>query len=281
MAALRDYTTARPVPSPLAPAAVRSAPPSTLSAMSASDTTPVEGFEESLDRFDFEAALALVDDLDGPRRRRLVRQVEKRRAEAVDRAEQLAARVQFLARADHYEALLALQTDPATAALLALVSPELRRGAMLHLDGAVRRQKRFRAAGERHMRAAVNALALLDVSKAISEMEKVDPRWLSDSQRAQLDELRAQTDLAASERKEIEDRAAAVLRERRPDPPAGKRRYRRSASKCKAGAERTGSRADPPAETGRSTRSRLGGCLGSAVAALAVPLAAVLLLLLF
>ena len=248
--------------------------------MSQSDMAPVEGFEEALDNLDFETALALVARVGASRRRRLARQVEERRAEAIERAEQLAARVQFLARADHYEALLALQADPATAPLLALVSPELRRGAMLHLDGAVRRQKRFRAAGERHMRAAVGALALLDVSKAESELEKVDPRWLSDTQRAQLDELRAQTDSAASERKEIEDRAAAVLRESRPDPPVERRRYRRSTPRGKVGAERTGSRADPPGDTGRSTRPRPGGCLGSALAALSVPVAAVLLFVL-
>ena len=162
-----------------------------------------------------------------------------------NRAEQLAARIQFLARADHYEGLLALATDPTTEPLLGLVSTELRRGAMLHLDGAVRRQRRFRAAAERHMKAAADALVLFDTSKAVSEISKVEPRWLTDSQRDALKKLRVQADHAVSERLELENRTAAVLREHLPDPPA-----------------------EPSRASGtRTSRIRPSGCLGSILVA--------------
>ena len=180
---------------------------------------PIGSFEEALQNLDFERARMLADQAEGPEKTRLRRRVQASRAEATDRAEHLAARIQFLARADHYEGLLSLASDPTTEPLLALVSTELRRGAILHLDGAVRRQRRFRAAAQRHMKAAADALVLLDTGKAIGEIGKVDPRWLTESQQDELQMLRTQADDAMSERMELENRTAAVLREHLPDPP--------------------------------------------------------------
>ena len=182
--------------------------------------------------------------------RELIDRVRTSRTDATDRAEKLAARIQFLARADHYEGLLALAGDATTETLLALVSTELRRGATLHLEGAVRRQKRFRAAGERHMKAAAEALLLFDTAKAVSELDKVEARWLTEAQRLELAALRDQADQADAERMELENRTAAVLREHVPDPPAAAPTDGESRSKAR--------------------RVRAGGCLGSLVIALAV-----------
>lgn len=217
--------------------------------MSAADTNPVEEVEAALQDLDFDLALRIANRAEAPVRKDLVDRIVASRADTTDRAEKLAARIQFLARADHYEGLLALAGDPATKSLLGLVSTELRRGATLHLDGAVRRQKRFRAAGERHMKAAAESLLLLDTAKAVSELDKVEARWLTEEQRAELAELRNQTDQAAVERMDLENRTAAVLREHAPEatsgtPTAGERR--------------------------RGRRMRAGGCLGSLVIALAV-----------
>ena len=216
--------------------------------MSPADTNPVEAVETALEDLDFDRALRTANQAAAPVRKELVDRVRTSRAEATDRAEKLAARIQFLARADHYEGLLALAGDPTTQTLLTLVSSELRRGATLHLDGAVRRQKRFRAAGERHMRAAADALLLLDTAKAVSELDKVEARWLTEEQRAELAELRDQTDQAAAERMELENRTAEVLREHAPDPIAG---------------------TSTAGERRRRRRMRAGGCLGSLAIALA------------
>lgn len=222
--------------------------------MSPPDVNSVEGFEEALENLDFEAARRLADQADGPERKRLREQARTARTEAEKRAQKLAARIQSMARADHYEGLLALAADPATEPLLALAPPELERGAKLHLDGAARRRRRFRAAGERHMTAAAEALALLNDSKALNEIEKVDPRWLTEEQKEKLAELKKQAERAAEERRDLEHRTAAVLREHQPEPP-------------------------PPREPARRPRTRPKGCLGSALAALAVIAAATAALL--
>lgn len=215
--------------------------------MSSSDANPPEGFEEALEKLDFEAARRLADQAEGPERERLRERVRTSREEAGKRAEKLAARIQSMARADHYEGLLALAADPATEPLLALAPPELERGAKLHLDGAARRRNRFRAAAERHMKSASEALVFLDDSKALSDIGKVDPRWLTEDQREQLAALKSQAEQAGRERRELEHRTAAVLREHQPEPA--------------------------PQESARRTR-KARGCLGSALAALALITAA-------
>lgn len=217
--------------------------------MSAADTNPVDEVEAALEDLDFDLALRIANRAEAPVRKDLVDRILTSRADTTDRAEKLAARIQFLARADHYEGLLALAGDPATQTLLGLVSTELRRGATLHLDGAVRRQKRFRAAGQRHMKAAAEALLLLDTAKAVSELDKVEARWLTEEQLAELAELRNQTDQAAAERVDLETRTAAVLREHAPEATSG----------TPTAGERQGGR-----------RMRAGGCLGSLAVALAV-----------
>lgn len=217
--------------------------------MSPGDMNPDEGFEEALDDLDFDRARRLADQAGGERKKELVERIRTGHAQATDRAEKLAARIQSLARADHYEGLLALAADPSTAPLLALVSTELRRGAMLHLDGAVRRQQRFRAAGRRHMKAASEALVLLDTGKALSELGKADPRWLTESQRDELGKLRTQTEQAVAERLELEERTAAVLREHAPDTRTGP---------------------SPAPRTSRTSRIWRIGCLGSVLTAVAI-----------
>lgn len=215
--------------------------------MSSSDANPPEGFEEALEKLDFEAARRLADQAESPERERLRKRVRTAREEAAKQAEKLAARIQSMARADHYEGLLALAADPATEPLLALAPPELERGAKLHLDGATRRRNRFRAAAERHMKSAAEALVFLDDSKALSEIGKVDPRWLTEDQREQLAALKNQAEQAGRERRELEHRTAAVLREHHPEPA-------------------------PPEPARRARKPK--GCLGSALAALALITAA-------
>ncbi len=223
--------------------------------MSSFDMSPPGGFEDTLADLDFDGAFRLADQAEGRERERLRERVRTARAEAGDRAEKLAARIQSLARADHYEGLLALAADPVTEPLLAVLPVELRRGAKLHLDGAVRRRQRFRAAAERHMKAAAEALVLFDTSKARSEIGKVDPRWLTEQQREDLSELKIQTDRATAERRDLENRTAAVLREHMPEPPR------------------------PSREQTKRSRMKPKGCLGAALVVWTVITAAAAVLL--
>lgn len=247
--------------------------------MSSPDRDPVEIFEEALANLDFDRARELAHREHASRKDRMLERVTVGRAEATDRAEKLAARIQFLARADHYEGLLALASDTATERLLALLSTELRRGARLHLDGALRRQARFRAAARRHMKAAAEALVLFDTVKAAGELDKVEARWLTEEQRNELGKLRVQTEKADAERLDFESRTAAVLREHSPDPPSTPPRVARGGRHRNRPPPEPA--ASPPSGTGDSSqgrRIRRGGCFGSVVIVLAMLALAVLAL---
>ena len=89
--------------------------------MSSPDRDPAEVFEDELANLEFARARALADHEERPLKDRMLERIRTERAEATDRAEKLAARIQFLARADHYEGLLALASDPETERLLALL----------------------------------------------------------------------------------------------------------------------------------------------------------------
>lgn len=230
--------------------------------------------EEALEQMDFRAALARADRAVEADRERLRGLIRARRQEAVTRAEHLAARIQSMARADHYEGLLGLAEDPATDPLLALIPPEIRRGARLHLDGALRRQKRFRAAAGRHMKAASEALALFDTRTAQSEIAKVERRWLTAAQREELDTLRAQAERVTAERLDLESRTAEVLREHiseNPIKPARRRRAKPPASRSRRAKKKQIEPPEPEPEGGSARDvegSARAGCLGSALVVL-------------
>ncbi|MCY4369192.1 MAG: hypothetical protein OXF41_07175 [bacterium] len=242
----------------------------------------MEAFEEALANLEFARARELTDREEGSRKDRMRERVRAARIEATDRAEKLAARIQFLARADHYEGLLALAADPATDQLLVLLSTELRRGARLHLDGAIRRQARFRSAARRHMKAAAEALVLFDTARAAGELDKVEARWLAGKQREELAELRVQTEQADAERIDFENRTAAVLREESAEPPGASHTTRDARRQAGPRRERNpeSAAAIPSAPDDSSQRPRMhrGGCLGSGVAVLLILALAVLAL---
>ena len=229
-----------------------------------------------MEKMDFRAALALAGRAAEGDRERLRRLVKAKRQEAVTSAEHLAARIQSMARADHYEGLLGLAEDPDTELLLALLSQELRRGAQLHLDGALRRRKRFRAAAKRHMKAASEALALFDTRTAQSEIARVEIRWLTAAQREELDTLRAQAERVAAERLELESRTAEVLREHISENPAKPPRRRRAKPRPRSSRQAKKKPTQPPERepAGQSAADREGsgraGCLGSALVILGV-----------
>lgn len=211
---------------------------------------PLSGeFEEALERFDFDAARRIAAAEPEDNRPRLEARIEAAHADAVDRAEQLAGRIQSMARADHYEGLLALAHDPETEPLLSLLTQEIQRGASLHLDGARKRQERFQSAAQKHMAAASEALLLLDTTKARSELDRIDRRWLGEPQRAELDALMVQVEDAAAERRELDARTAEVLRDHHPSQGSG-------------GGRRTA--------TGVPTATTRRGCLTSGVLAVLV-----------
>ena len=181
-----------------------------------SPDNPSESLQAAIDALQFDEARSIVEEAAPATRAELSDRVDKARADGLNRAEQLAGRIQSMARADHYEGLLALGDDETTDPLLALLPQEIRRGASLHLDGARRRQERFQTAALKHMTAASEALLLLDTTKARSELERVDRRWLDNDQTAALDSVYQQIEEAAAERRDLDARTAEVLRDHHP-----------------------------------------------------------------
>ena len=190
-------------------------------------------FQELLDSFDFTAAREQAASALAGEQSSYEAQIIRAETQAANQAEQLAGRIQALARADHYEGLLALADDPTTAQLLNLLSVEILRGAELHLDGAKRRQLRFQTSAVKHMSAAADALVLLDTATARSELDRIDERWLDDTQRSELATLNVQVTDAAAERRELDERTAEVLRDHHPSQ--GGKAKRKAASSPSAG----------------------------------------------
>lgn len=180
------------------------------------EPSPPLGFQEALDGIDFAEARVIAASVGEDEQSALEADIAQAEADASVTAAELAGRIQSLARADHYEGLLSLVDDQTTRPLLELLSDEIRRGAILHLDGATRRQKRFRTAATKHMATAFEALLLLDTTKARAEVSRIDKRWLDDSMQEELARLIEQTEDAAAERRELDARTAEVLRDHHP-----------------------------------------------------------------
>lgn len=172
--------------------------------------------EQALEGLDFDAARAVAERCEPAVRARLLAKIKAAREEAAQRAGQLAGRIQSLARADHYEGLLALADDPATDLLLRLLTPELQRGARVHLDGARLRRERNRNSAQRRMQAADDALGRLDPARAALELGKVDRRWLDEAGRRELDRLKQQATDARAEQRELTEITGEILREHQP-----------------------------------------------------------------
>ncbi len=131
-------------------------------------------------------------------------------------ADKLAARIQELARQDHYAALLDLADDPRTARLLAYTSREIRRGATLHLDGARRRRDRARQSARRQLESASRSLDELDAAEARKALDRIDVRWLDDAERSELEEVSERAAKAQAEADELAAVTAEVLAEHQP-----------------------------------------------------------------
>ncbi|MFQ5554153.1 MAG: hypothetical protein ACE5GC_02130 [Acidimicrobiia bacterium] len=177
-------------------------------------------FDAALEQFRFGDAEALVRGMEGEARSAAGERLSAAIAAATDAADDLANRIQALARHDHYAALLDLAARDNTARLLELVPAEIRRGAQLHLDGAVRRRDMSVKLARRHLDGADAALDGFDPAAAEKALAKVDLAWLSAEDRARYEELRERTNKVTEETSEIAAATAEVLAEYQPPQSA-------------------------------------------------------------
>lgn len=180
-------------------------------------------FETALSEFRFDDAAAAIAALDDDARSEAEARLAAAREAAHDQAEDLAGRIQELAREDHYPALLAIAADPTTDRLLALVSEEIRRGAMVHLEGAARRQDLARKAARRHLDEADQALDEYDPTEARRQLEKIDERFLDEDMAAELAIQRDRLVKVTEETRELTHVTAEILSQHQPQD-AGRRK---------------------------------------------------------
>ena len=236
--------------------------------MSSPDRDPVEIFEEALADLEFDRARELADREDGPRKDRMIERVRVGLGEATDRAEKLAARIQFLARADHYEGLLALAADPATERLLGLLSTELRRGAQLHLRrrdaqasplpyrGPAAHEGRFR--GTRPARHGQGLPANSTRSKPGGSPRSNAPNWQSSGTRPSRRTQNGSTSRTGPQPSSV---STPLIR------PA---HHHGQLGGHGTGTGPAPERTPAPGDSSQGSRSRRGGCFGSLVIALAI-----------
>jgi len=186
--------------------------------------TEPDPIEAALADFRIDDADQLAAQLDLPEREKAKLKIAKTRAAAIDEGEDLAGRIQKLARNDHYAALLAIAADPLTDRLLTVVPEEIRRGAFVHLDGAKRRRELARTAARRHLDAAVKALDEYDPAEARKHLDKVDSSFLDDPTLQELNALRSRQMAANAEARELTSTSAGVLAELHPAKSGSKRR---------------------------------------------------------
>ncbi len=180
-------------------------------------------FERALGELRLDDARSIAAAWDDAARSEALERVRAAEVRARADADKLAARIQELARSDHYAALLDLADDPQTNRLLGYTSREIRRGAMLHLDGAHRRRDRARQSARRQLESARRALDEFDAAEARKALDRIDDRWMSVDERNEFEEISVRAAKAQQEADELAAVTAEVLAEHRPPRAAARR----------------------------------------------------------
>lgn len=143
-----------------------------------------------------------------------------------DKALELQARLVELGRVDDHRAILELAEDPATAALLALLSPAARDRAELQIRLARRWAEERRAMNRRRLDEARRALDGLDLELARGLLRKIDGTFLDADGGAIRDQLLLDLAARSMELEELESRTGRLIAEAAP-PPKKRRWFRR------------------------------------------------------
>lgn len=141
-------------------------------------------------------------------------------AETTEQAEDLVRQVLRLARGDEHKGLLAIDADPATEALLSVLSDRQTAQARVHLRAARAWKERQNRKARDKFSSANRALEELDLVLAKGILRKLDTEILEPSELDRYDELLLAITARSIELEEIESQIPG-------DPPEEKRRFRR------------------------------------------------------
>ena len=145
--------------------------------------------EKMLDEFRFDDAESLLECQDDDPDPELRREIDRRRADAENRARDLVSRVVELGESRRLGEVVELARQSPTRPLLALVPDASRERAELYLREAERWVERREEINSTRLGEARRALDGLDLELAGGLMRRIDSRFLSREQRDERDQL--------------------------------------------------------------------------------------------
>jgi hypothetical protein len=170
-------------------------------------------FESAIAELRFSDARAVLAAASGEDREVWERRLRDAEEAAREAGEDLADRIQQLAREGAYPTLYELAEDEGSVRLLALVPAEIRRGAEIHLNGARRRREQSLASARRQLEVAQRALDEFRPHDAEAALARVDVMWFDEGDRASFETLRSRLDAVTAETAELASLSERVLRE--------------------------------------------------------------------
>ena len=186
---------------------------------------------EMLDEFRFDDAVNLIERESDDPDPELLREIDRRRAEAENRAKKLVSQIIELGETQRFGEIVELAEEPATRALLALTSASPRKRAELYLREAERWAARRTEINARRLGEARRALEGLDLDLAKGLMRRIDGRFLSDEQEEVRDRLLLDLAARTMEMESLTERGRQLAEEIEPRESRGRQgRWRRRSS---------------------------------------------------
>ncbi|MDF1595660.1 MAG: hypothetical protein P1T08_06145 [Acidimicrobiia bacterium] len=134
-------------------------------------------------------------------------------ADRTEAAQALNRRILALARQHDHLALLALDADPETAPLLALLTGDLASAALVHLEGARAWRRRKEEANQRRLAEARAALDGFDLVRARSLLFRIEEEFLSSPGVEDRDAILLEFEARTMETEELQETAEDVIDE--------------------------------------------------------------------
>lgn len=177
--------------------------------------------ERMLDQLRFDDAERLVEESEDPDPE-LIALVAQRRAQAEERARDVAERLVELGDERDMPALVEAGRDPDIGPLLALLSESARRRPELFLREASRWEEQRRATNSRRLSEARKALDGLDLELARGLMNRIDGRFLTEAQQAERDDLLLDISARRMELERLEETGDELIQRRGNRPGDGR-----------------------------------------------------------
>lgn len=178
---------------------------------------------QMLDELRFEEAERMVDDADDGPGEELRDEIATRRAEAEEKARDLADHLVELGDQREFEEIIDLAHEPTTRLLLDLLPETTRKRPDLYLREARRWKERRRETATRRLDEARKALGGLDLELARGLMNRIDGRFLTSEQTEERDQLLLDISARTMEMESLNETGDELVEDREPRQKGGGR----------------------------------------------------------